>query len=153
MPAGRTSCWMSWARSGISKPFQVSSFTVKPLGLPAASSSCLALATSRWRCSTFAVDLNTGAKGLSLPKSDFVSSRPFTSDCRLTSSAMAWRTRLSSSGSLSVRMWIWRCDDARSSVVMTFGSVSSALPPDTEYCTSTSTSLPWKPRTWDCSSG
>ena len=66
---------------------------------------------------------------------------------RLMSRATAWRTRLSLNGSLSVRMCIWRCCDARSSITVMFGSLSSGLPSTGENCASKSTSSPWMPRT------
>ena len=65
---------------------------------------------------------------------------------RLISSATAWRTRLSLNGSLSVRMCTWRCCEARSSMTLMFGSLSSALPLTAENCASRSTSPPWMPR-------
>ena len=65
---------------------------------------------------------------------------------RLIRSATACRTRLSLNGSLSVRMCSCRCCEARSSITVTFGSVSSGLPLTGENCASTSTSSPWTPR-------
>ena len=152
IPAWRTFCWISCARSGISKPFQPASWTRNPSSWPAAASSSFALRTSCWRWATsFAVEGKTGANGLSLPKSDFVSSRPSTRSRRLTSSAIAWRVRLSLNCSVELLRWTWRWAEALSSIVRMSGSVSSALPPATENCTSMSTSLPSRPKTSDCS--
>ena len=106
------------------------------------------------RCATdVSVDGNAGANGLSLPMSALPSKSPSTIAWRFSASARAWRARLSLNGSMSVRMWIWRCCDARISTTATFGSVSSALPPATEKFESTSTSPPWSARTRACSSG
>ena len=113
IPAWRTFCWISCARSGISKPFQPASWTRNPSSWPAAASSSFALRTSCWRWATsLAVEGKTGANGLSLPKSDFVSSRPSTRSRRLTSSAIAWRVRLSLNCSVELLRWTWRWAEA-----------------------------------------
>ena len=143
----------SWARSGSSKPSHVSIVT-DALLTPACCMSALAFSRSCLRCATLlSVDGNTGANGLSLPKSDLPAMRPLTSAARSTASAIAWRTRLSSNGFLSLRMWISRWTDARSSMTVTFGSLRSALPPVGEKWISTSTSPDWSARTWACSLG
>jgi hypothetical protein len=74
------------------------------------------------------------------------SQSPSTSAWRSMERAIAWRTRLSVNGSMSVRMWIWRCVDALTAMTFTFGSLRSALPPETEKCSTKSTSSPCRAR-------
>src|SRR5215471_14420875 len=105
MPAFFAAFWMITAYSGSSRYFSVVSVTLKPLGWPAAASSSFALAMSSSRCATVvSVEGKTGASGLSLPTLARPLKRPFTIFCRLRQSAIAWRTRMSSKGAMSVRM-------------------------------------------------
>ena len=83
---------------------------VKPFGCPAAASSDLALARFWVRCAIeVLVDGNTGANGLSLPRS----AKPLNSACtmagRSSVSAIAWRTRGSVNGAWSQRIDSSRC--------------------------------------------
>jgi len=85
-----------------------------PLAWPASDISCFAWSMLTLRCGTeVSVCGNTGANGESLPRSDFPWNRPWTIFVRSRVSAIAWRTRLSVNGALSVRIESSRWFDER----------------------------------------
>src|ERR1039458_5515265 len=82
--------WTIWANCGISRNCSVMSWVEKPDECPAAASSDFALLRfwERWAMLVF-VDGNTGANGLSLPRSDSPLNRAVTVCGRLMDSARA----------------------------------------------------------------
>ena len=83
--------------------------------MPAAASSSLApCATSCWRCATVvSVDWNTGANGLSLPRSDLRVEQAVDERVAVDEQRDRLAHALVVNGSMSVRMWTWRCAEAR----------------------------------------
>src|ERR1035441_7324641 len=77
---------------------------LKPLAYPAFASSFLASAKFWARWATGTVDGNTGAKGLSLPRSAYPLKSAFTSPGRSRQRAIAWRTSLDLKGPTSQRI-------------------------------------------------
>ncbi len=100
------------AYSGTSPCLMATSSLSKP-SRPASASSALAssIACSRWGTDV-SVWANTGANGLSLPRSALPWNRPSISSWRLIVSATARRTRASSNGFMSVRIESARCVEA-----------------------------------------